>query len=161
MKKKTMADLIAIVVVVVVLISAGVVYKGEKLPGPVSTQDVEYLRWDLNTWDLESAHLELLRNAALRLDFGDMELYVGMLYDDANKALDEIDQFSVSPWLQPSKDEFKLSQQDLRRAGYYIERGARNIDVDDIKTAVEYFERFTKHLERSNALLPSFYKERR
>ena len=57
--------------------------------------------------------------------FADIERYDGMLCDDANKALSEIDRFSVSPELQPAKDEFKLALQDLKQEAYYTERGGK------------------------------------
>jgi hypothetical protein len=166
MKKKTMAGLIAIVAVVAVVISVGAVYKEEK-SAPVSTQDLKYLDWVSETSALEYSHLESLdeaRNRLLegdgayeRLCLADMGRYAGMVYGDANKALSEIDRFSVSPKLKPYKDEFKLAQQDLKWAAYYMERGARNIDTYDIKTSSEYFKRFYEHLERGVALLPEEY----
>ena len=99
--------------------------------------------------------------------FADIERYDGMLCDDANKALSEIDQFSVSPKLQPLKDEFKLVQEDLKQAAYYAERSARNMNaymnsniiaIADVAIANtwivnEYWESCYKHLKRSTALL--------
>jgi len=129
MKKKTMAGLIAIVAVAAVLIFAGsAVYKEEKPPASASTQDSEFWGWVSETIEQLQLHTTLLTEAEGRYDFAAIERYAGMLYDDANKALSEIDRFSVSPELQPAKDEFKLALQDLKQEAYYTERGARNID---------------------------------
>ena len=158
MKKKTMAGLIAIVAVAAVLISAGAVYKEEKLSGLVfaqGNQDDDYMIWASNTARSETTDLNLWQKAASSLDFDGMELYAEMLYDDADKALVEIDQFSVSSKLQPSKDEFKLAQEDLTLAAYYAEEGAKNVNFDDIETAGRYFESSAYHLRRAKALLPS------
>jgi len=153
-----MTGLIAIVVVVAVLIFAGsAVYKEEKPPASVSTQDSEFLGWASET--LEQLDVTLLIEAEERYDSAAVYRYSGMLYNDAYKALSEIDQFSVSPKLQPSKDEFKLMLQDLKYAMYYTERGARNtlfkgvVDPYNIKTGTEYLQSYNKHLKRVNALL--------
>lgn len=124
-------------------------------PTPVLTyQDSEYKKWAIESIYSITLDLNLTTNAAERLDFEGVETYSGMLYEDAKKALNEIDQFGVSPTLRPSKDEFKLALQDFKQAGYYGEKGARNYDVDDIETATEYIESATKHTERSTDLLP-------
>jgi len=124
MEKKTMVGLIAIVAIVASLIFAGFAgYMEERSSTSVSTQDLEYLDWVSETSALEYSHLTSLDEARERLDLADMERYAGMVYGDAKKALNEIDQFSVSPKLQPYKDEFKLAQQDLKQAAYYIEGG--------------------------------------
>jgi hypothetical protein len=143
-----MAGLIAIVAVVAVLISVGVVYKEEK------PSDSEYFEWEAEISNLESTHMDLFIDATgpESVDFAGVVRYAGMLYDDANKALNEIDRFSVSPGFQPSKDEFKLGQEDLKRAGYYIERGARNYNVDDTETGYEYLKSYFEHVTRSNLL---------
>jgi hypothetical protein len=79
-------------------------------PTPVLTyQDSEYAEWIIDTVYSISLDVNLLANAADRLDFEGVETYSGMLYDDAKKALYEIDQYDVSPALKPSKDEFKLA----------------------------------------------------
>jgi len=159
MEKKTMAGLIAIVAVVAVVISAGALYTEEKPPASAATQDPEFLKWASET----SAHIigdnGLLLEALKSLDFDDMEFYAGILYDDAKKALDEIDQFSVSPKLQPFKDEYKLSLDDTKWYAYFTEQGARNIDPDAIETATEYAESSAEHLERANRYLRSYLKK--
>ena len=128
-------------------------------PTPTPTQVLTYQDSEYKKWAIESIYsitldLNLMTNAAERLDFEGVETYSGMLYEDAKKALNEIDQFGVSPTLRPSKDEFKLALQDFKQAGYYGEKGARNYDVDDIETATKYIESATKHTERSTDLLP-------
>jgi len=160
MEKKTLAGLIVIVAVVAVLIFAGSAVLTEEKPlASISTQDSEYFEWESEIRDLESAHTDLLLDAMgpESVDLAGVERYVGMLYDDANKALSEIDQFNVSPGFQPSKDEFKLSQQDLMRAGYYIERGAsRNYNVDDLETGIDYLYSYFDHATRSSLLCSDY-----
>ena len=153
MKRKTLVGLIAIVAIVAVVIFAGCVEE-EKSPVSVSTQDFEYAQWGSDTLHTVGLDMELAANAAERFDFEGVETYSGMLYDDAKKALYEIDQYDVSPALKPSKDEFRLALQDLKQAGYYGERGARNYDADDLETSGDYLESAAKHLNRAAALMP-------
>jgi len=123
-------------------------------PTPVLTyQDSEYIYWCIDTADSISLDLYLTSSAAEGADFEGVELYSGMLYDDAKKALDEIDQFDVSSALKPSKDEFTLALQCFKQAGYYGEKGARNYDVEDIEIATDYIKKAHRHLDRANDLL--------
>lgn len=118
-------------------------------PTPVLTyQDSEYANWAANTFSSITLDANLLANVE------DIKAYSGILYDDAKKALDEIDQFDVSPALKPSKDEFKLALQDFKQSGYYGKKGARNKDVDDIETSADYAESAVRHAERTADLLP-------
>lgn len=126
------------------------------MPTPTSVltyQDSEYRDWVISTLPSISLDLDLITSAAERFDFEGVERYSGMLYDDAKKALDEIDQFDVSSALKPSKDEFKLALQDYKQAGYYGEKGARNYDTDDIETSTNYLERAARHSFRAGDLL--------
>jgi len=129
-------------------------------PASVPTQDSEYVEWAVKERFQLYDPVMLLAEACKSMDFAGMEIYAGTLYDDTEKALNEIDQFSVSSKLQPSKDEFKLALQDIKQMAYYIERGARNINLDDIETAAAYTESGIKHLNRSTALLPKEYTKK-
>ena len=124
-------------------------------PRPVLTyQDSEYKEWAMGTAYIIKLDMELVTNAVTSSDFKGAEIYAGILYDDAKEALNEIDQFFVSPTLKPSKDEFKLALQNYKQVGYYQERGSRNDDVDDMLTAIQYIEWAIKHTKRATALIP-------
>jgi hypothetical protein len=178
MEKRTIVGLIAIVSVVVVLIFAGALYTEEKPPASVSTQesvstqDLEFLKWASETSDPEAPvglandEGDLLvcldmwkdeRNALKKEGLHDrVEFHAERLYDDAKKALDEIDQFSVSPELQPCKDEYKLALQDLMAFAYFAGLGVRTNDPDDMKIADECFESSGEHFESSWEHFESF-----
>ena len=124
-------------------------------PTPILTyQDSEFREWASETVHSIKLDLELMTNAEKRLVFEDVGTYSRILYDDAEKALNEIDQFGVSPTLKPSKDEFKLALQDFKLTGYYREKWERNYDSDDLETSFEYWESAVKHLKRFSDLLP-------
>ena len=149
---------IAVIVVGIVLLLFGRLAenKEEKALASLSMQDLKFLKWVSEISTSERSHLMPSTEAMRRADFADAERHEGMLYDDANKALNEVDQFSVSPKVQPSKDEFKLAQQDLKQVGYYAKTGTRKEDPDDIGTAIEYGESCINHLFRSHDLLPKY-----
>ena len=117
-------------------------------------QDSEYADWVIDTSYSIALDLGLMTSAAERLEFEGVERYSGMLYDDAKKALDEIDQFDVSSAVKPSKDEFKLALQYFKQAGSYGEKGARNYDTVDMETCADYMGRAARHSERAADLLP-------
>ena len=114
-------------------------------------QDSEYIEWLVETRSTIQSNYDLIKNALNRRDPESIEIYSGMLYDDAKKALSEIDQIGVSPALKPSKDEFKLALQDYKQVGYYGARGATN--VDDVETTIEYVDRAYEHLKRADDIL--------
>ena len=119
-------------------------------------QDSEYADWSIDTNRRISTDLKLLTRATNRLDFESVGVYSGMLYDDAKKALDEIDQFYVSPAFTQSKNEFKLALQDFTQAGYYGEMGGRNHDTADIYTCSDYMGSAGRHLLRATDLIPEY-----
>ncbi|KAF5432307.1 hypothetical protein C5S35_17305 [Candidatus Methanophagaceae archaeon] len=168
MKRRAIAGLIAITVVVAVAMLAGCVEEKEAptqvptyTPTQFSTQiptyqDSEYIEWVWETLHNIQSNYDQIANSVSndRVDFESIEKYSGMMYDDARKALTEIDKFSVSPKYTPSKDELKLALQDYKQVGYYLKRAARYPDGDDLQTATEYIESAGTHKRRSENLMP-------
>jgi len=161
MNKKLGIGIVAIVAIVAVAMFAGCIEEEEAPEAtptptltPTSYNDSKYFEWAMDTTENILSDITLLANAGKSGDFEGVEMYSRMLYDDAKKALDEIDQFDVSPKMQPSKREFKLALQDFKQGGYYGEKGARNYDADEVNTASEYVLSGTTHLERSIDLWP-------
>lgn len=117
-------------------------------------QDSEYLSWATDTLELMISDMSLIAYSYDDLDAKGVEIYSEMLCTDANKALNEIDQFDVSPALKPSKNEFELALRDFKQAGYYGALGARNYDVSDTDTSSDYLESGIKHSHKATNLLP-------
>ena len=150
MRKQSKHGIFAVMLVILALIATGCVDDGTPnvTPSPKSTptpviayQDSEYAGWIIDTAERIISDQNLIASAAEsaeRFDCEGVEVYSGMLYDDANKALNEIDQFFISQRLKTSKDEFKLALQNYKQAGYYGEKGARNHDANDLKTSIDY-----------------------
>ena len=77
----------------------------------------------------------------------------GLLYDHADDALNEIDEFEVSPELEPIKREYKLYLIDLKWSAYYGKEAAEDILSGDLEGATDNIEKATEHLESANAHL--------
>jgi len=56
--------------------------------------------------------------------------------------------------MQPAKNEFKKYLQDLKQFAYYCEKGAKELDTDDLDTSVTYIESATEHLGIFFDLIP-------
>jgi len=158
MRKQTIHGIFAVMLVILALMATGCVDDGTPnvTPSPKSTpkqtstftptpvityQDSEYAGWIIDTAERiisDQNQMASAAESAERFDCEGVEVYSRMLYDDAKKALNEIDQFFISPRLKPSKDEFKLALQNYKQAGYYGEKGARNHDANDLKTSIDY-----------------------
>jgi hypothetical protein len=95
-------------------------------------QDSEFIEW---TEDAGEAYLRYSKPLSLAItlfDLDSIEFWAGELYRDCTERLVEIDKFDVSPAMQPAKNEFKKYLQDLKQFAYYCEKGAKELDTDDL-----------------------------
>ena len=145
MKKKT-AGLVAMVVIVAVAMFAGCVEEE-------SYDDIEFASWSSVQSEILGSNTRLIAEAANNEDLEALEEYAALYYDNNEKALEEIDQFDVSPEMQPAKKEYKLGLEDSKQAAYYIERGAKNSDADDLVKGSEYMESATVHFNKAAVLM--------
>ena len=120
----------------------------------LTSEDQRFLEWTINTSNTLTTDCKLLTSAIERFDFDSVAIRSKWLHDDANKALIEIDHYHVSSALKPAKSEFKLALEDCKWAGYYYNRGARNISADDLEKANNYLKSATRHIDKTTALLP-------
>lgn len=159
MKKKT-AGLIAIVAIVAVAMFAGCVE--EEKPVPVTTPtsqttssyDDDYFKdWCVGLSTILGADLDAITQACNNYDLETLEEQAALFYEDTEEALGEIDQFDVSPEMQPVKAELKLALEDCKKAADYAERGAKNSDADDLERSSDYLDSGTEHLNKVTELL--------
>ncbi len=166
MKRKTIVGLIAIAAVIVVAMLAGCIAEHAPtsvIETPVPTeletsvltdQDSEYIAWVAVTGYSIKSDLDLITSACDRSDYNDVELYSEMLNEDVTEALVEIRQFDdvISPWLKPSKIEFKLALRDLQQGAYYCKQGAKSHDNADFVTCGDYLKSAGTHIKRTAVL---------
>ena len=122
-------------------------------------QNSDFIEWTEDTAKTQTGYLHFLSLALSLFDLDSIEFWFGEIHRDATERLVEIDQFDVSPAMQPAKNEFKLMLQDLKQGAYYGERGAKNLDADDIDTGSAYIKSATEHLENFQNLIPEDTEE--
>jgi hypothetical protein len=117
-------------------------------------QDSDFIEWTEDTGETHVRYLNSLSLAITLFDLDSIEFWAGELYRDCTERLVEIDKFDVSPAMQPAKNEFKNYLQDQKQGAYYCEKGAKELDKDDIDTSTAYLKRALEHLENFFKLIP-------
>jgi antitoxin component HigA of HigAB toxin-antitoxin module len=117
-------------------------------------QDSDFIEWTEDTGETHVRYLNSLSLAITLFDLDSIEFWAGEIYRDCTERLVEIDKFDVSPAMQPAKNEFKNYLQDQKQGAYYCEKGAKELDKDDIDTSTAYLERALEHLENFFKLIP-------
>ena len=126
-------------------------------------EDIEFLVWyetaeKLGTYGSLIAYE--MEKGPFSCDWEYLRTLYNLLYNVAETALKEIDEFDVSPELEPIKTEFKLSLIDTKWSAYYGKEAAENYlsydfegAVDNLRKSTEYIESATAHVEKSTALM--------
>lgn len=122
-------------------------------------EDLEYNEWYMDIKRTLMMYNDLIMAALYDADYDDIELWGGKKYDFCKESLEEIEQFDVSPEMQPIKNEDKLALQDSKQASYYLERYAKYFDSDDAEMSSSYTKSSTEHTKKSNALLEELLSE--
>ena len=86
-------------------------------------------------------------------DYSSAATWSGILEYDADKYLDEINDYFVSSKWQPIQSEYEEALEDMSWAGYYGELGLEYLDVDYINMATNYMEKATVHIETCTAII--------
>ena len=121
-------------------------------PDPTTTleyQDTEYADWLMSVSFDISTDLNTISSATDQGNLINMKTYYGLLNEDATKALNEIDQFNVSPEMQPAQIEFKFALQDLKQAGTYGEDATKNLDADTMRICGDYLNSANEHMAKA------------
>jgi len=124
-----------------------------------TSEDLEYLEWFRDNAATSGMYGELILAAVEDEDLDDIEYWCGKRYDFCKKALIEIEQFDVSPELQPTKNEYKYALEDFKKASYYGERWTKYRDIDDLDMFVSHYAAGIEHLEKTIDLLPEIPEE--
>lgn len=117
-------------------------------------------RWENNKahhTSLLSPYLKTVSDASRSHDFKTLVTYGQYITDDTQKAIDENNQFKVSPKLQEAQKEWGLAMQDYNSAGKLMVKagneGLANIDAEaDINQSTEYLKTGENHYNRANSL---------
>ncbi|MDR7664844.1 hypothetical protein RG963_03390 [Methanosarcina sp. Z-7115] len=104
-----------------------------------------------------SSDFKTVSDASKSDDFKTLVTYGQYIADDTQKAIDENNQFKVSPKLQEAQKEWGLAMQDYNSAGKLMVKAGNeelaNIDaVADINQYKEYLKTGYNHYNRANTL---------
>jgi len=144
---KKMAFLL--VCVLAVSLFVGCVDNPVSAPTPTPTpryEDAEFLSWLLHTSDIITRDLNALSESANSINIFKTRDRAKRLYNDCEIALDEIDNFDISPELVPVREEVRSGLYDLKMAALHIQ----HFRYDE---AIEYLERGGNHFSRATEMI--------
>jgi PGF-CTERM protein len=163
MKSKVVGGIVLVVTLAMVFsVTTGVV--GAYV---LTADDLEYSEWSIQTGNVIIFYNEKIAKAIEDYDFVSVKRYSKLEYDFVSSALDEIDQFDVTPgYLSLAKEENKAYLQDIKWAVYYTEKFADAILSGDLEDAIEYGElsfsynkRATEHTEACTRYVLKYIEE--
>ena len=120
--------------------------------GAETVADQEFVaRYTATMAKLETATNEMA-TAIENFDCTTCEAWASTGYNDATRALAELEGCSVSAELQPVKEHLKLALEQYKSACYYTELGAMQYDADNLDKAAGYVQSTIDHFEEVDAL---------
>jgi|LGVD01.1.fsa_nt_gb hypothetical protein len=140
MRRKIIIGMIVITAIVAAVMFTGCVEKE-------SPDDIKFKSWCHEQSKKLDSDAQMLEDLSANNDLKALGKYSARFYDNITIALEEIDQFDVSPEMQPAKKDFKLVLEECKNATYYMEQGARNSDSVDLRKGNEYLDYATEHLD--------------
>ena len=91
---------------IVLVIALVVVFSGVASAYTPTSEDLEFIEWMEDIGETSMIYQELILSALEDYGYDDLESLSGDEYDHYKYALIEIDQYDVSPEMQPAKNEF-------------------------------------------------------
>lgn len=166
MKKYIYFTLFVLLIVLIVMGFAGS-QKGEnasqaQLTAPLNTLKSAYqdIAWGNNV----QKHLRVLKtdldgvsNATNNSDYTMLAVYAQQIVNDTQNAIQENDQYNVSPKLQDAQKEWRLALQDYNSAGQFLLQGANEakngtIGAENFQKAITFRNSGTDHLKKASEL---------
>jgi len=155
--------------IIVLLIASAMLFPLASIPEVTraytpTLEDIEYMEWQKATGTklLDDSNLIVaeLEKGIFGCDWEYLRTLSKLTYNHAETALNEIDQFEVSPEYEPIKKEYKLSLIDTKWKAYYMKEAAEDYLSGDFEGAADNLEKsdeYTKsslaHLEKVLALM--------
>ena len=155
---------------IVLLVTSMIVFLLAGAPGVATASDYEnpeYLAWGFKTLlkldeDKELISAELEEEDWKKWDWERIRELAKLEQNHIETALEEIDQFEVSPEMKPVKDELKLGLIDNKWAAHYLSKAAddyysgdREGWEDSMEKVWDYSVTANRHMENSTEILHS------
>lgn len=121
-------------------------------------QDNEWCANAQKNLKLLKADFDIVSSAVNNSDYTLLETSAQYVINDTKKAVEENDQYKVSPELQNVQDEWKLALKDYNYAGRFLLLGANeaksgNNGSESLQAAKKFSDSGATHLNRASALL--------
>lgn len=121
-------------------------------------QDIEWCANAQKNLNLLKTDFDAVSNAVNNSDHTLLETSAQYVINDTKKAIEENDQYQVSPELQNVQNEWKLALKDYNYAGRFLLLGANeaksgNNGSESLQTAKKFSDSGATHLNRASALL--------
>ena len=117
-----------------------------------SPEDLEFQEWYSSTMAKIETDTAGMATAIENYDCTSCETWARSGYEDATKALTELEGYAVSAEMQPVKDHLKLALENFKSGCQYAESGAMAYDADELETANSYFGASSGHFEMIDEL---------
>jgi len=166
MKKYIYFTLFILLVVLIVIGFAGSQYGDNasqaQLNSPLNTLKSAYqdIAWGTNV----QKHLKILKtdldgvsNATNNSNYTMLAVYAQYIVNDTQSAIQENDQYTVSPKLQDAQKEWRLALQDYNSAGQFLLQGANEakngtVGAENFQKAGTLRSSGTDHLQKASEL---------
>ena len=133
------------VIVIAIVIFTGCVEKE-------SPSDIEFKSWCTEQWKMLDSNAQMLEVASANNDLAVIEECASQFHAKIKIAMEEIEQFEVSREMLPTKKNFKLVLDECKNATYYMEQGAKNSDIGDLRKGNQYLDYAIEHIEAMHLL---------
>lgn len=149
---------------IVLVIASVMVLGGIASAYTPTSEDFEFIEWNILTSEKLSEDNELitteLGKGVFDCDWEYVRTLAKLEYNHAEIALNEIDQFDVSPELKPIKKEFELCLIDLKWSAHYTKEAADDFisrdyegASDSLHRTLDYLTSAASHEEKVDALI--------
>jgi hypothetical protein len=140
---------------IVLLVSSAMVLSLPSISDVASAltpEDLEFGEWYTTTMNRIEADATAMASAIEEYNCTGVEAGARSGYEAATTALDEIEEYGVSPEMQPVKNQLKLAVEDFKVACNHAEVGAMKYDPDELATAARYVNSSATHFEEIDEL---------
>lgn len=120
--------------------------------GAEAAADQEFVPWYNATMQKVETSANQMATAIENFDCTSCEAAASTGYNDATRALTELEGYTVSAELQPVKQHLTLALEQYKSACYHTELGAKQYDADNLETAAGYVRSAIDHFEEVDAL---------
>jgi hypothetical protein len=117
-----------------------------------SLEGQEFTDWYTDTMNRIESAAATMATAIENYDCVTCEAGAHTGYEDATRALSEIEGYEVSSEMQSVKDLLTLALEDFKLACYHIELGAMIYDANELETAAQYVNSSIIHFEEIGEL---------